>query len=151
MIDHHRKSASTTTLELEFPRINDLIYTINNVEIEFCYFKKFQETINSNPDKKKYMLRHESYLQRLDNESWTELQKELARRAFIRDEKRGWQALFDTWNEAIAYGYLSDIGCQNIKFIPRSRENGHKTPDIMGYLDGQEIICEAKRVNSIGC
>ncbi|UEM23680.1 hypothetical protein JL100_013370 [Skermanella mucosa] len=51
------------------------------------------------------------------------------------------------WNEAIAYGYLSDIGCQNIKFIPRSRENGHKTPDIMGYLDGQEIICEAKRVN----
>lgn len=61
-----------------------------------------------------------------------------------RANGRGWQALFDVFSEVRAYGYLHDIGCTGIHFIPRRKT---KTPDLGAMRDGRPLFCEVKTIN----
>ena len=79
----------------------------------------------------------------MDMSSW----KNLKERAFPYlckfDNGRGWQQLISILNEAYAYKYLIDIGCEKVAFIPTQKE---KTPDLEGYLQNQMVLCEVKSI-----
>jgi hypothetical protein len=97
-------------------------------------------------------LRHfqdiEADLQGLDAESWRFLKGELIPLLTRRDEVRGWQALFDKLNEAKGYNYLTRVAkCSDVNFIPRSSRQGQKTPDLQGFLQSAEVLCEVKTIN----
>lgn len=55
--------------------------------------------------------------------------------------------MLDTLNEAWGYNFLKKIGCLKICFIPPSKINGVKTPDLKASLNHADVICEVKTIN----
>jgi hypothetical protein len=55
--------------------------------------------------------------------------------------------LFDILGQADAYKYLRDIGCSEIRFIPRSDKEGRRTPDLEGLFETRRLLCEVKTIN----
>ncbi len=64
-----------------------------------------------------------------------------------RHPRRAWEQLISTLNLARAFSYLLDIGCSNVRFIPRSDNQGTKTPDVEGMFGSTKILCEVKTIN----
>lgn len=60
---------------------------------------------------------------------------------------RGWQSVLDKLNNAKGYAHLVGLGCTDVKFIPRSKKDRQKTPDIKAQLAGAEVLCEVKTIN----
>jgi hypothetical protein len=89
----------------------------------------------------------EADLQGLDPESWHFLKAELLPLLTRRDARRGWQPLLDKLNEAKGYNHLTALGCENVRFIPRSTIQGQKTPDLQGFLAPTKLLCEVKTIN----
>src|SRR6267154_1846259 len=89
----------------------------------------------------------EADLEGIDQESWNLLKSEAIPLLRRSDKLRGWQALFDKLNEAKGYRYLKQIGCTNVRFIPRSRSRGLKTPDLEAFLASTRVLCEVKTIN----
>jgi hypothetical protein len=58
-----------------------------------------------------------------------------------------WQQLFDTLNQAKAYGYLKREGYQDVAFIPRSTIDGQQTPDLKATGKEGPVLCEVKTLN----
>ena len=54
-------------------------------------------------------LRVERALDLLDADAWHDLKERDLAFLTVRDAKRGWQALFDTLNEAKGYAYLRSL------------------------------------------
>jgi hypothetical protein len=61
-----------------------------------------------------------------------------------RNSGRGWQALFDVFSEARAFGYLASTGCTDVHFI---RRTAGKTPDLGALRNSGQVICEVKTIN----
>ena len=113
-----------------------------------AYFRDFDNTARETPVKLKHFRHIEEDLRGLDPDSWAQLKAELVPLLTARDERRGWQALFDKLNEAKGYNHLVRIlGCTSVKFIPRSKVQGQKTPDLEGSLGPIKVLCEVKTIN----
>lgn len=100
--------------------------------------------------KKRFFQDIEKDLRGLSQCAWSHLKEELLKTLEIRYEYRGWQPLFDKFNQAKAYNHLSSIGCENIEFIPVYRQTGkksRKTPDLQAQIGNQVLLCEVKTIN----
>jgi hypothetical protein len=83
-------------------------------------------------------------LSALGDAAWRDLRSRAANVAHRPYRGRGWQALFDAFNEARGYVYLQDCGCTEIAFIPRKAK---KTPDLRAIQNGTRVLCEVKTIN----
>jgi hypothetical protein len=128
-------------------RVYELIDLIADPLNPCAYFQNFDDSICDEPEKKRVWLAREQEFQRLDTKSWQSLKNEAVQYLMTRDAKRGWQQLIDILNQARAHNYLIDEGCTDIRFIPRSKTDGEKTPDLEGMLSGTKVICEVKTIN----
>ncbi len=72
------------------------------------------------------------------------VKSELAPLLVARIEKRGWQALYDVLNQAKGYIYLRRLGYPDVRFIPRAKARGQRTPDLAAYSDSIKALCEVK-------
>ncbi len=90
----------------------------------------------------------EKELQGLDDEAWSALKSNSSQYLATKSKTgRGWQQLFDSLGEALAYNYLRGIGCQNVGFILRSRKRGVETPDLEATHKSGKVLCEVKTIN----
>jgi glutaminyl-tRNA synthetase len=131
-----------------FPRIEELRALVRNPTSPNAYFHDFERRIAEEPTMRRQFLDLERELQGLDKVAWTYLKREAAAFLERRHPIRGWQALFDTLNQARAYNHLARIGCTNIRFVERSRTRGEKTPDLEATLNGKAYFCEVKTINT---
>jgi len=133
----------------EMPRVYELRDLIENPATPSAYFQDFDNSLRDEPSKKKTWLAREREFQRLDGHSWHQLKDEARPYLAARDVKgRGWEQLISILNQARAHNYLIDKGCSDVRFIPRAKKQGQKTPDLTGELNGKTIICEVKTINS---
>lgn len=92
----------------------------------------------------------ESYLQKLDEQSWNYLKEKTKPLLSKKDSKRnrGWEGLINIFNQAKAYSYLCDIGCECVQFIHEScTKLSRKTPDLRAKLASYNLLCEVKTMN----
>ena len=132
---------------IEMPRVYELRDLIADPLNPSSYFQDFDDSVCDEPSKKLVWLAREKEFQRLDSESWQFLKNEALPYLIARDPKRGWQQLIAILNQTRAHNYLTDKGCTEVRFIPRSKTNGEETPDIEGTLNGTKVVCEVKTVS----
>ena len=130
-----------------FPRMHELIALIEDRSDPGAYFQNFDDSIQVEPSKAKVWFAREQELQRLDIESWRSLKNEARPYVTSKHNSRGWEQLISILNQARAYNYLLDMGCEVIRFIPRAIIKNIKTPDLAGSLNGRKVICEVKTIN----
>ena len=127
-----------------FPRLHELKEAVPDPTHPDAYFRHFAERIVESEHVRHLYMKVERPLRVLDPEAWRDLKDRAPLYLMVRDEKRGWQALFDTLNESKGYAYLRSIGCTDVAFIKRDSK---KTPDLRGMLDGNRVVCEVKTIN----
>lgn len=90
---------------------------------------------------------YESAFLIMDDESWSIL-KSKAKEHYNQNRKIDdvliFKCFYDQINDAIAYRYLYDLGCSEIKILKESKE---VTPDISYVMDGVVLYCEVKTIN----
>jgi hypothetical protein len=114
----------------ELPRIYELRDLLPDPVPPGAYFRNLDQSLAEIPQKLKQFRDIERDLEGLDLEAWVSLRSELKPLLTTRDPTRGWQALFDKLNEAKAYNYLRKAGYHGVRFIPRSKVKGQRTPDL---------------------
>ncbi|WP_299977714.1 hypothetical protein [Desulfobacula sp.] len=130
---------------LEFERLYELKVLCNHCNNpEICYFDDLDNLLKSH---KQQYVQLAKELNRLDLESWVYLKKEFSHELCQYSEDRGWSPLFNRLNEAKGYGYLLDNGCKEVQFIPCSKKQGIKTPDLLGWYGETKFLCEVKTIN----
>ena len=127
-----------------FPRLYDLIAAVKYPTHPEAYFQHFDERLEESEHVRSVYIKVERSLQALDEESWRDLRERAVALTVQRDPTRGWQALFDTLNEAKAFAYLQGLGCSEVRFIKPGRV---KRPDLSALLHGQRVLCEVKTIN----
>jgi hypothetical protein len=130
----------------DLPRLSELREHSIRLGSPKAYFRH-DDTKFSDPRKRWFFLDVEHDLQGLDDEAWRIVKSEALPRLKAQDGARGWQQLFETLNEAKAYNYLVRIGCADVRFIPRSKIKGVRTPDLRGLLASKKVLCEVKTIN----
>lgn len=133
----------------EFPRMYELRDKIGSPDSLNIFWKNLDNVLQ---DATKMIVcrPYEDALQALDSTEWEFLKAEASVYLTKWDEEngRGQQQLIDILNQAKAYRFLlNKIGCSDIHFIPRSKINGIKTPDLEGCLGEIKVICEVKTIN----
>ncbi len=132
----------------KFPRLYELKDRLpESGDSTSLYFQDFDKTLEISEVARNAFSILESELEVLDGESWKFLRDETTSFLAKRHPERNWQQLFDKLNEAKGYKFLSEIGCSQIRFIPRSKKNGIETPDLEGCSCGGVILCEVKTIN----
>jgi len=128
------------------PRVYELKDMATNSSNPDAYFQNFEDGLEQNPSKLKHFLKLEGWLAALHDEAWKDLKERAAVHLVsrVRNAGRGWQALFDVFSEARAFGYLRSIGCTAVHFIERA---AGKTPDIGALWNGSQVFCEVKTIN----
>jgi hypothetical protein len=130
----------------QLPRIYELKDLISDPAHRDAYFRDFENRFQDRPDWRRAFICWEMVLQGLDKDAWEFLKREASPYLVHKDPMgRGWQQLFDILNQAHAYKYLKEIGCSDVRFIPRSDK---KTPDLEGFLDTGRVLCEVKTINT---
>ena len=130
----------------DLPRVCELRDLIAQSADLNAYFSDFEPSLQEYPEKKAVWLAREREFQRLDQAAWDFLKKEALPYLTSRHLRRGWEQLISTLNLARAFCYLLDIGCANVRFIPRSVEPGIKTPDVEGSFNATKILCVVKTI-----
>jgi hypothetical protein len=132
----------------ELPRVYELLDLIDDPSKASAYFRNFDASLRDEPSKKRTWLAREGEFERLDAEAWEHLKGEALSYLTARDAKgRGWEQLISILNQARAHNYLTEIGCSQVRFIPRAKRRGQETPDLEGDLNGQRVLCEVKTIN----
>jgi len=128
------------------PRIYELKDSLVDLSHPDAYFQNFEEGLGEHKSKLNAFLKLERQLAALDDAAWRDVKHRAAVHLVApkRTNGRGWQALFDVFSEARAYGYLLHLGCTGIHFIPRRKT---KTPDLGAMRDGRPLFCEVKTIN----
>jgi len=131
-----------------FPRLFELYELIpKGIESDQFYFPRFDKTIMLSPTAKFHFQLLENELSKLDKASWQLMKNEVKSLLVNKDPKRNWEQLISKLNEAKGYCYLKKIGCSSVQIIPRSKENGIKTPDLEGTKFETVYLCEVKTIN----
>lgn len=131
----------------ELPRIYELRDLLPDPAPPGAYFRNLDQSLAEIPQKLKQFRDIEHDLEGLDLEAWGSLKSELKPLLAARHPTRGWQALFDKLNEAKAYNYLTKAGYGGVRFIPRSKVRGQRTPDLSASMAGAKALCEVKTIN----
>jgi PIN domain nuclease of toxin-antitoxin system len=133
-------------LRKSLPRLFELRAAVSEPEHDDSYFKDFEASLQRPSGKLEALTRLEAQLSVLQRDSWLELRDRAARHAISnqRGKGRGWQEMFDVFSEARAYGYLTSIGAEEIRFIPRGET---KTPDLAATTADHDVLCEVKTLN----
>lgn len=131
----------------ELPRIYELRDLLPDAVPPGAYFRNLGESLAEIPQKLKQFRDIERDLEGLDPEAWVSLKSELKPLLTAKHPTRGWQALFDKLNEAKAYNYLKRAGYSGVRFIPRSKVKGQRTPDLSAGKAGAKALCEVKTIN----
>src|SRR4051812_34958241 len=128
------------------PRIYELKDSLVDLSHPDAYFQNFEEGLGEHKSKLDAFQKLERQLAALDDTAWRDVRDRAAVHLVApkRTNGRGWQALFDVFSEARAHGYLRDIGCTGIQFIPRGKT---RTPDLGAMRDGRPLFCEVKTIN----
>jgi hypothetical protein len=129
----------------QWPRIYELWDLIADPSSPDAYLPE-EDVLRSSSLAQEFYASLEKELQGLDEDPWKSLRSEAARYLSVRDKRRDWHQLFNILNQAYAYNHLRAIGCSNIRFIPRSKAKGVKTPDLEGSQDGVKVVCEVKSI-----
>lgn len=112
------------------------------------YFRDLDAQLEAYPQKLKQYSVLERDLRSLDPAAWAFLKSELAPLLVPRAEKRGWEALFNILNQAKGYNYLkTELGYADVRFIPRAKMRGQRTPDLAAYAGSIKALCEVKTIN----
>jgi hypothetical protein len=131
----------------ELPRICELRDLLPDPVPPGAYFRNLDESLARIAQKLKQFRDIEGDLDGLDPETWEALKSELKPLLAAKHPTRGWQALFDKLNEAKAYNYLKNAGYSDVRFIPRSKVKGLRTPDLSASKAGAKALCEVKTIN----
>jgi hypothetical protein len=131
----------------ELARICELRDPLHDPGSPNAYFLDFDNSIVTEPVKRKHFIDIEADLQGLDPVGWDWLKGEVAPLFEQRHPTRGWQAAFDKLNQAKAYNHLVQVGCTSVEFVPESAVHGQKTPDLQGSCGSTKILCEVKTIN----
>lgn len=131
----------------ELPRIYELRDLLPDPVPLGAYFQNLEESLARIPQKLKQFRDIERDLEGLDPEAWEALKSDLKPLLAAKHPTRGWQSLFDKLNEAKAYNYLKNAGCSDVRFIPRSKISGQRTPDLSASKGGTKTLCEVKTIN----
>jgi hypothetical protein len=131
-----------------FGRLYELRDCLTNPESPDSCLKNLESDLND-PDARKEFEPIEFALAQLDDTAWHDIKSRAVQYLTKWDEKfgRGRTQLLDILNEAWGYNCLKKIGCFNISFIPPSKINGIKTPDLKASLNNTTVICEVKTIN----
>jgi hypothetical protein len=131
----------------QFPRVLELIDLIEDRGAAGAYFRDFETLVEQDSDMARVWSCRELEFQKLDKEAWSVLRARAAPYLIKRRPNgRGWSQLVSIFNEARGYIYLSEIGCTNIRFIPRVKKKGIETSDLIGELNAARVLCEVKTV-----
>ena len=125
-------------------RVNELVSCHPNDKGSRFY--NFWEVFYEIPERVQAFKLIEEELSQLDDESWFFLKNEACKLCITSDTNRGWSQLFDKLNEAKGYCFLKSMGCVNIRFIPRAEKENIETPDLEGWKDESNILCEVKTI-----
>jgi hypothetical protein len=131
----------------QLPRVYELKDLIPDPDSPDAYFKDFETRLQTSPLAKACFTGLEKKLQYLHEDAWTALKNEAAQHLTRRDLYRGWPQLFDILCQTDGYKYLRDLGCSEVRFIPRADREGRRTPDLEGMLGSRKVLCEIKRMN----
>jgi hypothetical protein len=135
-------------LRTELPRIHELRDLDADSISPDAYFREFEDALRNSSLAREFYLSLEQELRGLDEDAWKSLRTEASQYLSAKDERgRDWQQLFDILNQAYAYNHLKEIGCSSIRFIPRSKPNGVRTPDLEGSRGFERVICEVKTIS----
>ena len=130
----------------EFPRLGELASFHREISTSRFYGFPHSQHLEIEEVRRKFQALEED-LSCLDQESWQFLLNEARDLTLLKSDPRGWNQLFEKLNETKGYRYLQELGCSDIRFIPRSTATGIETPDLLGKLDARHIICEVKTLN----
>ncbi len=129
------------------PRVFEMKNLVAGSASPKAFFQNFEPSLKEIPLKFARFRELEGLLQGLDAAAWDFLKSEIRPLLLARDEKRGWQQLFDKLNQARAYNYLQRVGYRDIRFIPESKVKSQKAPDLEATRDATRILCEVKTIN----
>jgi hypothetical protein len=142
-----RSTAVASELQSSFAQMLPRLYELANITDQShpdAYFRHFEQRLTEGHTILPHYQKLEGLLSALDDAAWSDLKSRAADVAHRPYRGRGWQALFDAFNEARGYVYLHCCGCTEIAFIPRTRR---KTPDLRAIQNGTRVLCEVKTIN----
>jgi hypothetical protein len=130
----------------QFPRINSL-FQDSEFENPTNYFSL---AIHCGVLKfglaQRFYLQLERELSLLDVVAWNQFRQKVSRYISIVDNRRGYQQLFDCFNEVKGYVFLNSQGYRGIEFI--TENNSARTPDLI-CKDGDRVtLVEVKTINN---
>lgn len=125
------------------PRIFEIYDEAPGVEA----FHDFEYRLNYLPAMRQHFSSYESSLQTLDQTSWEKLKAQVVSKFSSCKKNSGYGSAYEALNEAKGYCYLLQLGCAEIRFVPRSAKKGMKTPDLEGLMGNDLVLCEVKTIN----
>jgi hypothetical protein len=144
MLENCRKRRVEGDYRRQLPRIFQLHDIAQAPQSQAAYFYDLVNRLNESPVRLKHFLDIERDLKGLDCCAWEHLKSKVTPLLKAPSVERGWQAVFDELNEAKGYNYLAQLGCGDVKFIPKGAT---QTPDVQGYRGVEEFLCEVKTIN----
>lgn len=133
-------------MDRKYIRLSELV-SLHHPDDKSSRFYNFWETFYESPGRVQAFSIIENELSELDDISWRFLKNEAKKLCVKSDERRGWNQLFEKLNEAKGYCFLNEMGCANISFIPRETKSNIETPDLVGWRNTSQVLCEVKTIN----
>ena len=133
-------------MDSKYIRLSELV-SLHHPDDESSRFYNFWETFYEKTGRVQAFSLIENELSALDDISWNFLKAEAKTLCVKSDERRGWNQLFDKLNEAKGYCFLKLMGCTNISFIHRETKSNIETPDLVGWKNTSQVLCEVKTIN----
>jgi hypothetical protein len=131
-----------TTWAEGFPKLYEL-YSKSDQADEANYFTAFDKTLNIPLARFRYE-RLEGDLMQLDDVAWQEFQQKALKYVAKKDRRRGYNQLFECFNEITGFLYLKTEGCENIHFIPEAKVT---SPDLKAGYRNSTVLLEVKTIN----
>ena len=130
----------------KYIRLSELV-SLHHPSDKSSRFYKFWETFYEIPERVQAFSIIENELSALDGICWRFLKEEVKTLCVKSHERRGWNQLFEKLNEAKGYCFLKLIGYSDIRFIPRETKSNIETPDLIGWRNTSQVLCEVKTIN----
>ena len=126
----------------DFPKLYEL-YRESDQADEANYFTAFDNILRM-PLARFHYEQLEEELRQLDNVAWQEFKQKALAYVTTKDSRRGYNQLFECFNEVKGFFYLKTEGCQKIHFIP---EANITSPDLRACYRSSTVLLEVKTIN----
>lgn len=125
-----------------FPKLYEL-YCESDQADEVNYFTAFDNALKMPSARFRYEQLEEE-LGQLDNVAWREFKQKALTYVTTKDSRRGYNQLFECFNEVKGFLYLKTEGCEKIHFIP---EADITSPDLRACCGSSVVLLEVKSIN----